>query len=161
MLKLMASYYSEGFFFFFLAEPMVLSLQCQIYLQILVYCGKPQITCVEYYKCFVLLRHGTNIFINDILIQVLLCRSFWLLQKFLSDCFPYERFVYDTSFGHTAKPPPLVSGFCVHCNLFNAQVLSFGKSFPFVQRSCFTEFKAFYAWLDHCLLDCPFFSICA
>lgn len=76
---------------------------------------------------FLLLRCGNNISATDTLMQVLLCRSFWIFQKFLSDCFPYEHFVHGIPVSYTAEPPPLLSGFCVHCNLVNAQVLSFSK----------------------------------
>ncbi|KAF4367803.1 hypothetical protein F8388_016626 [Cannabis sativa] len=56
---------------------------------------------------------------------------YFFAEKFLSDCFPHEHFVHDISAGYKAESPPLLSGLCVYCNLFNAKVLPFNMQFSF------------------------------
>ncbi|KAF8380310.1 hypothetical protein HHK36_027792 [Tetracentron sinense] len=60
-------------------------------------------------------------------LMVLLCRSFRLFQRFLSDSFPCEYSIHDIAIGHTAESPAMLSCFRVYYNLFHAQILSFSK----------------------------------
>lgn len=83
--------------------------------------------CLERCTLFLPLRCFIIAHLPDSLLQVLLCRSFWIFQKFLSDSFPYEYSSHDIALSHQAEPPALLPGFRVHCYLINAEILPFSK----------------------------------
>lgn len=59
--------------------------------------------------------------------QVLLCRSVRVLQKFFSYSVSCEYPFYDITLGHSSQTPPMLPCLCVYCNLRNVEILSLCK----------------------------------